>query len=1260
MDSTDDLLAELLDLPPEQWRAGLERVCTEHPACATELRRRFAHLERCGVTEPVALSAPVPGQVPQRFGSYRLLRRLGEGGMGTVWLALHEGLGREVAIKMLRPERLWFDNARERFQREVEAVARLRHPGCVAIQEVGETESVPFFAMEYVAGANCEQILTALRARRPAVSPASSSGHDLLTVLRQGGAQVDSGASALFAGPWTRTAVRIVLAATEALAHAHARGVVHRDLKPGNVMVTPEGRVVVIDFGLAVAAGTSALTREGSQLGSVPYMAPEQLRGDAAAIGPRTDVYALGVCLYELLAMAPAFAPGDEQQLRTAILAGSVPPLTERNAAVSRDLAVVVARAMHVDPERRYASALELAADLMAVLEDRSIQARRDALGARLSRWARQRPALATAAALLLLGTLLVPTAISLAIAGQRDRAQVAEQQARRREYGASVSAAATALLAGNGNAARLLLDGCAPELRGFEWHHLQLAVDTSFLVMPTGSAAVTAVAVTPAGDRLMAGTADGRLRLYALAAGELLREFKAVGKSALATIAFDGNGAELYAVDAEQALRVYDVSTGQLLRQRPGAASKERLSLPDPVDRVVVARPGGRLTILDARSLAVLRDVDLELRGWPDDNPCVVSGEDVLAGGKRGITIWDSRDGSCRAQLPHAAGTKLLGVSEGATMIASLHGPDLMAWHLGEQRGSSFSLGGRTPIKVLLPRAGRFVVAPCDTGEILVRDPETQHVRTLCGHRGAVTSAAIVPRTNTFVTGGADGTVRLWSASASRDRVELTGVGWGRSLAIDAQRRLFTGGEDATVRAVDPDTGAVAWQALHPHWVNAVAVVEAEQLLVASVGTRLWFWSTADGTSRGHLDLPADSSRAMRIAVAPGGGLLAVGGLTGHVTLVDPVARTVLQSRAVHAGMLTEIVFAEPRRLLSGGSDGAVFAMDAAGEAPPQLLCRTSVACRSIALAGAVLYTSEQALGAPNGVLVERDARTGAARRSQAVSDAVVVMRVLDDQRLVVGTVKGHVVVWDRELLTPILDLKLFTGLVRNLVVDPRGEWVAATGAGGDPKILRAVAGIGIGDPRRVHERLQVADLRDRIGAAELPVPWRPHVERALAADSDLTPAVRELARSLLPPATPWGIGNRALDLGTGAAPSAADRTWMRELFAALQEALAAGCDEHEQLARIGCALLAVRLGEPQAALHACGDLVVAATEPTDDAGHFLLLLHFVRGMAHGQLGDRTAAQRERTALAALVAGAFAADSVAHRLLRELDEALR
>ena len=99
---------------------------------------------------------------------------------------------------------------------------------------------------------------------------------------------------------------------------------------------------------------------------------------------------------------------------------------------------------------------------------------------------------------------------------------------------------------------------------------------------------------------------------------------------------------------------------------------------------------------------------------------------------------------------------------------------------------------------------------------------------------------------------------------------------------------------------------------------------------------------------------------------------------------------------------------------------------------------------------------------------------------------------------------------------------------------------------------------------------------------------------------------------------------------------------------------------DEHEQLARIGCALLAVRLGEPQAALHACGDLAVAATKPTDDAGHFLPLLYFARGMAHGQLGDRTAAQRERTALAALVAGAFAADSLAHRLLRELDEALR
>src|SRR5262249_18520285 len=133
---------------------------------------------------------------------------------------------------------------------------------------------------------------------------------------------------------WTEVALTIVREVAQALDHAHARGVLHRDLKPSNVMLTADGRVVLMDFGLALGEGTQKLTRTGALLGSIPYMAPEQLRGEAEAIGPRTDVYSLGVVLYELLALQAPYLADTGEATRELVLRGDVPPLRERNAAV--------------------------------------------------------------------------------------------------------------------------------------------------------------------------------------------------------------------------------------------------------------------------------------------------------------------------------------------------------------------------------------------------------------------------------------------------------------------------------------------------------------------------------------------------------------------------------------------------------------------------------------------------------------------------------------------------------------------------------------------------------------------------------------------------------------------------------------------------------------------------------------------------------------------------------------------------------------
>lgn len=431
MDGDGDLLSSVLERPEREWAAALDELCAAHADRAGELRRRFAVLERLGLAQQATVAALGPAdRLPDRFGPYRLVQRLGGGGMGIVYLAQHEQLGRNVALKLIRPERLFFGDARARFQREITAVARLEHPDCVQIHQVGETDGVPYFAMEHIAGISLDELIAGLRDQ----PPARLTGQDVARVLQQAaGAGGETTASELSTGPWVRVCLRLALAAAEALSHAHARGVVHRDLKPSNLMLTPQGRLVVIDFGLAVAEGTDKMTQSGAFLGSLPYMAPEQVRGERHAIDARTDVYALGVCLYELLTLASPFEAPSPDTTRARILSGTVLPLRARNPAIGSDVAVLCARAMDLEPERRYQTAAAMAGDLVAALEHRAIRARPLSLGLRVRRWARREPWQAVALGVLLLGLVTSTTGFVLAAARAAENARLAadEKQAK-------------------------------------------------------------------------------------------------------------------------------------------------------------------------------------------------------------------------------------------------------------------------------------------------------------------------------------------------------------------------------------------------------------------------------------------------------------------------------------------------------------------------------------------------------------------------------------------------------------------------------------------------------------------------------------------------------------------------------------------------------------------------------------------------------------------------------------------------------------
>jgi serine/threonine-protein kinase len=348
-------------------QATPEAVCESCPDLLPVVRDQWKQI--CHLRADLDVLFPSPdeptSQPPEstplpRIPGYEIEAVIGRGGMGIVFRAKHLRLNRWVALKMALSGVYAGLHERERFQREAEAVAGLRHPNVVQIHDIGEADGRPYFTMEFLDGGSL--------ARKLAGTPQPA-----------------------------RQAAQLVATLAGAVQAAHACGIVHRDLKPDNVLLTGDGTPKITDLGLAKRLERDeALSLSGVPVGTPSYMAPEQAHGQRHAIGPGADVYALGAILYELLTGRPPFrAETTAATLQHVLTEDPVPP-SRLNAQVPRDLETICLKCLNKDPNQRYTTAAALAADLQHYLQGEAISARRPGSLERISKWVRRRPANAT------------------------------------------------------------------------------------------------------------------------------------------------------------------------------------------------------------------------------------------------------------------------------------------------------------------------------------------------------------------------------------------------------------------------------------------------------------------------------------------------------------------------------------------------------------------------------------------------------------------------------------------------------------------------------------------------------------------------------------------------------------------------------------------------------------------------------------------------------------------------------------------------
>ena len=437
--SIDAIIAELVAQRLEGKVPDVEAVVAAYPDKADEIRLRFADLEKlAALWQQISVTGQGAGpaaylQPGAQLGEFEVLRELGRGGMGIVYLARQKGLGRNVALKVISNAGSLSGTTRQRFLREAEALAALAHPNIVPVFSAGETGGALYIAMEFVEGPSLADIIAAVRQcshQKPAdvwkyvvegKCDLARTGDDAVTERRVPPLHLDR--------EYIQVCCRTIAVVARALHAAHEKGIVHRDVKPSNIIIDRSGRAHLLDFGLASIEAQPHVTVTGEFFGTPNYVSPEQARGQRERIDARADVYSLGATLYECMTLTTPFAGKSTPEVLSQVLGGEPRPASKVNPAIPRDLNTILMKTLEGNRDARYASAAKFADDLERFLNDQPIRAKRASVVTRVAKRIRRRPVHATLIAVTVLLALVAP--ISILLYSHYDRVSRATEMAR-------------------------------------------------------------------------------------------------------------------------------------------------------------------------------------------------------------------------------------------------------------------------------------------------------------------------------------------------------------------------------------------------------------------------------------------------------------------------------------------------------------------------------------------------------------------------------------------------------------------------------------------------------------------------------------------------------------------------------------------------------------------------------------------------------------------------------------------------------------